>query len=133
VSHADLIGIPFVFGGRTLAGLDCWGLCLEFYKQRGIEVVDPLEEYHDLFATPASNVFEKYRTPDWYLVADPSDGDLVCMAYNNAGVATHCGIYLHGGRLLHTLDKIGVAISSYARYQKFVTAIYRHKGVPCQN
>ncbi len=37
----DLIGVPFVDGGRSPdTGLDCWGLALEIYRRAGVALPD---------------------------------------------------------------------------------------------
>jgi len=39
-NYDDLIGIPFVDGGRDITGLDCWGLALELFKRQGYIIHD---------------------------------------------------------------------------------------------
>ena len=34
----DLIGVPYKLGGRDLAGMDCWGLCIEVGRRAGIDL-----------------------------------------------------------------------------------------------
>ena len=38
--YEDLIGVPFVDGGRDTNGMDCWGLVRECFKRQGIVVKD---------------------------------------------------------------------------------------------
>ena len=36
-AYDDLIGVPFVDGGRDKNGLDCWGLVKEAFRRQGCE------------------------------------------------------------------------------------------------
>lgn len=36
--YIDLLGVPYLKGGRTKAGLDCYGLLMELYRRRGVEL-----------------------------------------------------------------------------------------------
>ena len=38
--YEDLIGVPFMDGGRDKNGMDCWGLVREYFKRQGIVVKD---------------------------------------------------------------------------------------------
>jgi lipoprotein Spr len=40
VNQAELIGIPFEYGGRTLKGLDCFGLIMKLLEGDGVNVHD---------------------------------------------------------------------------------------------
>ena len=43
LKYDDLIGIPYVDYGRDPhKGLDCWGLAMELYRRRGIQLPDNL-------------------------------------------------------------------------------------------
>ncbi len=43
LNYSDLIGIPYVKGGRDPGkGLDCWGLCMVIYRRLGFS----LPEFH---------------------------------------------------------------------------------------
>ena len=47
VEVSDLLGKPFVMGGRGQVGYDCYGLCLEVAKRAGIKLM-PEESVEDL-------------------------------------------------------------------------------------
>lgn len=41
IQTVDLIGVPFIHGGRDLAkGVDCFGLLIECHRRLGIEIPD---------------------------------------------------------------------------------------------
>lgn len=122
----DLVGIPYRLGGRGQGGIDCWGLVMEYFARRGVRLCDV--EY-DAEPTPEANAFESRRTAEWMPITDPQEGDVVLLSFFRHGAATHCGVYLAGGRVLHSVGGMSSVISPYRKLQRFVTAIYRHRGV----
>ena len=73
-----LTGIPYVYGGETLAGLDCSGLVKYAYAAAGINL-------------PHSS---SAQTAGGTIVSDPQPGD-ICTSWS------HCGIYIGGGQMIH--------------------------------
>lgn len=104
---ADLIGSPFVIGGRSLDGIDCWGLILEAYRR-----IQPD------FQLPDPNLGELPEGP-WEEI--PSDQRQPLDIF--IGRDYHAGIYLGRGWGLHsnegrgtTLDRMDVlGRAGYAR------------------
>lgn len=104
---ADLIGIPFVDGGRNSRGLDCWGLCMEAFKRFGYS----LPEYEvSAFAFKKINKTISLAKANWEPTASPVAPCLVLMRLSTANLINHCGIYLGNGILLHTRDKTGAVL-----------------------
>jgi cell wall-associated NlpC family hydrolase len=40
IQYDDLIGVPFVYGGRDKQGLDCFGLVMEMLRRDGLNPCD---------------------------------------------------------------------------------------------
>lgn len=89
------IGVPYVWGGNNLvakngqpAGVDCSGLVQQVFRHFGIEL--PRTTYEQI--GEGSPVGMKGLKP----------GDLVFFDTSSRSGADHVGIYLGGGRMIHT-------------------------------
>jgi len=132
MSHwaAKYIGMPFLPGGRTAEGVDCWGLlCLIYREKFGIEL--PTIPW-----IGRASIQEQINTvinadgKDWQEVPDPFDGAAVGMSLRTA--IHHVGIYVvaDGGKIMHSAgiqrvvaDTVRGVKSKGYRTVKF----YRHK------
>ena len=105
----DLIGVPFVDGGREMAtGLDCWGLFILARKCFGFSTPDYAISCFatDLIDRAVAQAFlEQWRT-----IEKPSPGRSLAMRIDidNPEAVLHFGVYVGGHRFLHTLKKTGV-------------------------
>lgn len=101
---ADLIGAPFVPGGRG-PGYDCYGLVREAARRLGIA----LPEYaYPLAAVtvPAEIAGVLAEAMPTWQPCGPEVGAVAAIR-NAPGLVNHCGIVIAPGLLLHTLAKIG--------------------------
>lgn len=100
------IGIPFVDGGRTLEGADCFGLLKIFYNNEfNIDVPDTRikpDQPRRIFANYLKEISEH-----WEETEALEKGTVVAMAMNpnHPKLVTHFGIMIDDKRLLHTLKK----------------------------
>ena len=108
----DLIGIPFVQDGRDPAtGLDCWGLCREALRRYGQEVPDFPQAVYD-----ALEIHSAFAQEDlsgrWEKLPEPEPGCVVAMAIDPdlPEAITHLGVYVGGGRVLHTIQKLNSSL-----------------------
>ena len=123
----QLLGIPFVWGGRDpTTGLDCYGLVKEWYKRvHGIELED-VETYEGPF--PDADPFASRQTPGaWQEVTDGFEfGDVLVFGPGNGQEGTvHCGVLLARGKVLHTAECHGVIVSPLRLMRKRLIKGYR--------
>ena len=106
MEYRDLVGIPFVDGGRDPAtGLDCWGIVMSAMLKLGKEVPDfkiscwSVQDIAGAFAIAVRD-FEKAEGPE--------EGTIVAMAQDPEYPDTvqHFGICIGAGRFLHAMQKI---------------------------
>ena len=108
----DLIGIPFLQNGRDPAvGLDCWGLCREALRRFGRDVPDFPHAVYDALEIDAQAATEA-RTGRWERIDQPEPGCVAAMAVDPdlPGAITHLGVYIGGGRILHTIQKLNSSL-----------------------
>jgi len=126
----DLIGIPFVTGGRDpKTGLDCWGLCREALQRFGDNVPDfPMACYDAL----QINMIVLAEEPRWRRLDVPEHGSVVCFALDPMvpWLIQHLGVYLGGGRIIHTLEKRGSSLISmdHRFFRGKIRGFYRWSG-----
>ncbi len=94
------IGLPYVEGGRSWLGVDCWGLLkLVYHHEKGICLPD-LPGIVQGSPLVVSREIEEHSV-DWVGVSKPDDGDAVAMGLK--GIPHHVGIWLgeDGGKVVH--------------------------------
>jgi cell wall-associated NlpC family hydrolase len=103
----DLIGLPFIDGGRDPAvGLDCWGLSTEVFRRYGINLPD-----YKISCEDASRIHSE--------VAEQRAGWRRCeqeipvpalVVIRFTVYCDHTGVYIGQGRFIHTRKGLGVNI-----------------------
>ena len=90
--YKDLIGIPFVDGGRDYHGLDCYGLVMLIYARMGIL----LDEYN-IAANDLVNVNKELvnRQSVWNKIENPEVGCVVLLSNGCSHSANHVGNRVH--------------------------------------
>lgn len=107
VTLNDLIGLPFVDGGRDPAvGLDCWGLSTEVFRRYGIALPD-----YKISCEDASRISEEIneQRPLWRRC----EGQIpvpALVVIRFAAYCDHTGVHIGQGRFIHTRKGIGVNI-----------------------
>lgn len=118
------IGHPYVVGGRSFEeGLDCWGLCREFYKgEFGIDL--PEYQHIDTSNPSLDNVgnliTDTYTYRNFDLVEfskEAMDFDKVAygdiILFNIMGNPLHTAIALDKKQMLHSHDRTGSVIERF--------------------
>lgn len=128
---ADLfLGTPFVKGGRDIkAGLDCFGLIIDFHRAiYGIEIRDCLShpdyDRTDRHGTEVASAL----LDEWPTVrpGDQKPGDLVVLSLYGLGV-DHVGILLMQGMMLHTRQQFGCIRSRISEVSDRIVRYARHR------
>lgn len=106
----NLIGIPYVDGGRTIKGLDCWGLVIQCINRMGIETPDPFK-LNGKDAIPkedwAAWIYQQFS--GWKRLDEPVPFSVVVFA-NKDGIPDHAGVMIDHQRFIHCVRKAGVII-----------------------
>lgn len=125
-------GLPYADHGRTRTGLDCWGLPVLVYRELfGIE----LPKYGGASVNAAElrelAALSRGETVDtWSKVTDPRPYDLVWFRNLQSEDATHVGIVLRPGLMLHAYrDAASVVPEDYTprSWSTFLIGVYRHR------
>jgi len=129
----DLIGIPYVAGGRNKKGLDCYGLVEEVFKRYEIYVPP-----YDVARTALEAInydlklcgdFIWSERKQWERLKERELPCLVLMALGIPGFYHHVGVYIGGDKIIHTRKNMSVCIEKLTaplyirrekRYYKYV-------------
>lgn len=123
----DLVGLPFVNGGRDPdVGLDCWGLVMAVFKRYGVDLMDFAV---DAFAFRAINTLigEATISVAWEEVYKPCDGDapLVVLIRIHPILVTHAGVFIGHNRVIHTIENTNTVISKVGVLGNHIVGYYR--------
>lgn len=111
----DLIGRPFLSGGRGPDAFDCYGLLIEVFRRRGRDVMP-----HN---TPGDGELADFVLAtvgaEWHRIPEPTPG---CgLLFRDRGAARHVGIYLGQDRFIHSNSRLGqVAVERLAAVRSFL-------------
>lgn len=92
-----LLGVPYVYGGMSPSGFDCSGFTYYIFAKQGIELHRCADD----------------QLRDGLIVAqeDLQKGDLVFFATYGPWIASHVGVYIGDGKMIHAGSK-GITRSS---------------------
>ena len=109
--YRELIGVPFVNGGRTpQEGFDCWGLTRYIFEHyHGIVLPDYRIDCYNASAINSNILGETKKK--WTKIEEPTSPCVIVMRFNSP-IANHVGVYLGKGDFIHTAEKMGVNINS---------------------
>lgn len=114
IDVSDLIGIPYRENGRTLSGLDCYGLAIMVEKRFGKTLQDAVYENHDIELSAEYAPLLNVRKTDFI-----RKGVLLEFHIKNT---LHIGVALNSQDMIHATTNQGVRISKIAAYK--IAGIY---------
>lgn len=101
------VRVPFVVGGRSFDGWDCWGLIYVAYRDVfGVEINKLAIEY-DPSSTPHDEIdrLANQEKSEWIDVFQPRFGDIAL--YRVGRYQSHVSLVLPANRMIHSERKIG--------------------------
>lgn len=127
---AALVGIPFVPGGRTAQGADCWGLHrLATLQLAGVELPSYAHLYADTSEVAANAALIAGHMADWRQVPAGTERALDCVLYRVGSYAGHVATVVRPGRMLHTYSGASSRVDYYRTglFRERIVGFYRHK------
>ena len=124
VNIDDLIGVPYVNGGRDPeTGLDCWGLVQEYYRRLGLKLPKHLIDIKRVDAIMAEIDSNRHK---WIELETPEVGCVVLLRLIGNPLPSHCGIYIGYGEFVHAVSS-SVQIDRTARWGPRVIGYFKPK------
>lgn len=120
------VNIPFKPNGRTLEGVDCWGLVrLVYSAEFSIELPSFSDDYTLDDPERLAELIKQYEE-GWEKQDSPSIGDVIL--FNILGTPQHIGIYIGNNRFLHSLEGYSSVIDQLdsARWRSRVVGFYKY-------
>jgi cell wall-associated NlpC family hydrolase len=123
VNVRDLIGCPYKMHGRNKQeGFDCYGLAIEVESRAGKYLPDVFYTATDTKTNEETGKILvngldvlKIERPEPYCIISIKIHDTPC----------HIGVYLGGGKFIHSTQLHGVHVSNLEKYRNRVYGYYR--------
>lgn len=124
------IGIPYAEFGRGPAGCDCWGLaCLIYRSELGISLPEYAGAYRsaDEHVEIDALIEGGAQSPIW-LPVDLARAAFDIAIFRRGRLATHVGIVIRPGLMIHMRDEDCAKIESYEQgaWKHRLNGFYRH-------
>ena len=124
-AYNDLIGVPFVDGGRDMTGLDCWGLVRICFQRQDIEIKDYAISARDLAAISRKMAEECH---EWQKIDTPETGCLVAIRTSSKTWVNHAGVCINAEEFIHAYAFTDVSVARIRRWKAHIVGFYRYKG-----
>ena len=129
MSTNQYIGIPYVIGGESLEGADCYGIA-KLYSKNELGKILPTYMYSNLDNEAVAELAIKSAQhglgASWTKVEVPQHGDIV--TFRIMGQEIHCGIMLNGSEFLHSLKGRMSCIEdlTHVNWNHRLTGVFRY-------
>ncbi len=130
MNFGDYVGIPFLDGGDTREGCDCWGLIRLIYDERFS--ID-LPEYNDVSAHDLRRVSREMlagsNDATWREVTSPRAFDVVLMRVFSGALIAHVGVVVSEAQFLHVEKATDAAVVPFdhSMYRDRIVGFRRHR------
>lgn len=126
------IGLPFEEHGRTISGLDCWGLVrLVFGEQYNICLPSYAQAYDSTNNEKELGPLIRKESSKWRRIKKGQEqlGDVIVMRIR--GEPMHVGLVLGDHTMLHVQRNINSCIEKYKkrRWKGRIIGFFRHRGM----
>lgn len=119
--YADLLGIPFGYGGRGPDVFDCYGLQEELHRRLGQQIPDvrsPAQQalIADLLGNEVQQWTPCHRGPG------------AVLTFRIGRYISHVGMMLSQTQFIHTWEgaRLGVAVERVADWERRITGAFRY-------
>jgi len=127
----DLLAIPYVPGGRSMEGADCWGMVQICYsKLMGVEVPG----YDDVYYEPGGDTeaagFIAEQLDDHQHFEQVTSPERGCFALLSvAGNPIHVGFMLDNRQIIHTRAGVGPAVDDVTtiKWKGRILGFYKYR------
>ena len=103
------IGVPWVSGGKSIKGFDCWGMVQHWYQTRlNKKLPDTPTDPKDLLAV-ARKMESEQNSERWAEISEPTRNCVVAMGKNSK--VSHVGIYIGDDLVLHCSREAGKCVA----------------------
>jgi len=119
------LGIPYARQGRTVKGLDCWGLVQMVCGDLGYKFKDIMMDRRITDSDASLDEFKRFKD-NWYKVTIPKKGDVVLLQ-DRKGVIYHIGVCTGPDKFMHCARNIGVVVSRLDPCENRIEGVYRFK------
>lgn len=118
----ELVGTPFMYGGRDTRALDCYGLVMLAHQYRGVTLPD--------YASPSDQALIAAmmgsQLPLWE-EAPPGTGTVALLRIGR--LASHCGYMLDSDHMIHAWESSGgVSIQRIDVWKHRLMGFYKYVG-----
>jgi len=129
VDTEQFVGLPYVDRGRSLNGVDCWGLVVLVYAAHGIELPS-YDQYADVGIherAELARIIDGHRET-WTDIPHGAERALDIVLLRVVGHPSHVGVVVRPGLMLHVSRGSLSCVERYAsaRWRSRVAGLHRY-------
>lgn len=113
--------------GRPYEQVDCWDLVREFYLNEFDLELNKVYGGPSHLSVEESAALITSSRGQFVKVDSPQFGDL--MGIKLYGIECHVGIFIGGGKFLHSVKTTGSVLDRIDRFKHLIAGYFRHRGL----